>query len=238
MPKHDKEIYDPKFVSELFNKMSASYGITNYISSFGFTESWRKQCIGQIKKDFNNKLIIDMMSGMGEIWHSIEATNLTIMAVDISPVMNQRAKLKAIKSPYNIKVIEDDILENSLSVDSADIIVSSFGLKTFNNEQLKRLAKETYRLLKPGGEFSFIEISEPNNLLRIPYTFYLKVVIPIIGFLFMGNDNSYRFLGKYCSNFQNSRNFYEFLKEEGLEVHYNSFFKGCATGVSGNKPTH
>lgn len=238
MPKHEKEIYDPQFVSELFNKMSASYGITNYISSFGFTERWRKRCIGQIKKDINEKVVIDMMSGMGELWHSIEASNVTIIAVDISPVMNQRARLKAKKSPYDITVIEEDILENSLTVDSADLIVSSFGLKTFNNRQLKRLAKETYRLLKPGGEFSFVEISEPNHLLSIPYTFYLKVIIPIIGFLFMGNDNSYRFLGKYCSNFKNSRVFHQFLQEEGLEVSYNSFFKGCATGVSGNKPAH
>ena len=62
---------------------------------------------------------------------------------------------------------------------SADFIVCSFGLKTFNETQLGTLADEVVRLLKPGGVFSFIEISVPQNALRPAYMFYLKKLIPL-----------------------------------------------------------
>lgn len=43
------DIYKKEFVEHLFNRMSMTYGVTNYISSFGFTERWRKQCIREIE---------------------------------------------------------------------------------------------------------------------------------------------------------------------------------------------
>ena len=122
-----------------------------------------------------------MMSGMGELWSSINDKPKKVIGVDISPVMNNKARSNANKLNFQTEVIEQNILENNLDNESFDIVISSFGLKTFNHEQLKQLSKEVARLLKPGGCFSFIEISKPNNMLKLPYLFYLKALIPIIG---------------------------------------------------------
>ena len=232
------KIYDPKFVSELFDKMSASYGITNYLSSFGFTERWRKKCVNELGEKLDDKMVIDIMSGMGELWHSFSSYPSILKAVDISPIMNKKAKVKASGLPFSIKIIEEDILQNSIPTASADIIISSFGLKTFNNEQLERLSNEVSRILKPGGKFSFVEISKPNGLMKYPYMLYLHTIIPLIGFLFMGNDNSYKYLGKYCSNFKDSSIFQSYMVKQGLNAEYKSYFFGCATGVSGNKSSN
>ena len=43
-----ERIYDPKFVEALFDKMSNSYSKMNYITSFGFSERWRRQCVAAI----------------------------------------------------------------------------------------------------------------------------------------------------------------------------------------------
>ncbi|MBK9499076.1 MAG: class I SAM-dependent methyltransferase [Leptospiraceae bacterium] len=55
----------------------------------------------------------------------------------------------------------------------------------YNPEQLKTLAIETNRILKPGGKFSFVEVSKPESfILKFFYGFYLGNIIPILGNFF------------------------------------------------------
>ncbi|MGR3810307.1 class I SAM-dependent methyltransferase [Jiulongibacter sp. NS-SX5] len=234
------DIYNEQFVAGLFNRMSQTYGLTNYLSSFGFTERWRRQCVKEIDWSQNIKQGYDFMSGMGESWPNIEKelkSEHKITGVDLSPVMNATAVRKSkLYKRMTIEIEEQNILENRLSSESADYIISTFGLKTFSSDQLKILAKQINRILKKGGQFSMIEISKPKNrLLQLPYIFYLKYLIPLIGKLFMGNSADYRMLGVYCTNFGDCTEFSEFLKEEGLRVKMKSYFFGCATGVVGHK---
>ncbi len=234
------DIYDEKFVKKMFNRMSKTYGAANYISSFGFTERWRKQCINQIEWNSKIKLGFDLMSGMGETWNLINRetkTKHSIVGVDISPQMNKKAyeKINHYQS-INISIREENILRNEIQANSSDYIVSTFGLKTFSNVQLKILAKEVNRILKVNGQFSFVEISKPRNVLLIlPYMFYLKFIIPLIGKIFMGNSMDYRMLGIYCDRFKDCEKFKMYLESEGLEVKMVKYFFGCATGVKGKK---
>lgn len=235
-----KDLYDPSFVSGMFDRMSQTYGMANLISSFGFTAIWRKQCLMALPEVKNPVKVYDLMSGMGEAWVSIQKKlghQVEIVGVDISEAMNQKATENKNRLRHkNIRIIQADVLENDLPSASADSIVSTFGLKTFNREQLSVLAKEVSRILKPGGSFSFVEISEPQFLpLKALYMLYLNTIIPLIGFLFLGNTKDYRMLGIYCSKFKNSYAFMELLKQYGLEVKYHSYFFGCASGVSGRK---
>ena len=89
-------------------------------------------------------------------------------------------------------------LGTSIETESIDCVFPSFELKTFSLEQQEALACEINRILKPGGYVSFIEISVPKNkIFRWFYFIYLKVFIPIIGRLFLGNPDCYRMLGMY-----------------------------------------
>jgi demethylmenaquinone methyltransferase/2-methoxy-6-polyprenyl-1,4-benzoquinol methylase len=233
-------IYEEKFVKNLFDRMSETYGLTNYISSFGFTERWRKQCVGEIDWGFEISKGFDLMSGMGESWGLINQAcgqMHELVGVDISPAMNEKAKEGANKHNYlKIKICEENVLQNTIDDNSADYIVSTFGLKTFSDSQLKVLARQIRRILKPNGQFSFVEISKPKSMfLVIPYMFYLKFAIPVIGKIFMGDSLDYRMLGVYCEAFKDCTKFKSYLEEEGLLVNMNTYFFGCATGVYGKK---
>lgn len=93
-----------------------------------------------------------------------------------------RKKLGNYNAQFDVSTKRENIFSNSLADNSADFIVSGFGLKTFNHEQLKNLAKEVSRILKPGGSFSFIDVSVPTSrTLRAFYLLYLKYCIPILG---------------------------------------------------------
>lgn len=238
------DIYNPAFVKDLFSEMSKTYGLTNLISSFGFCQRWRAQCVNQIAFR-DGATIYDFMSGMGECWNHIDKKlngGSHLVAVDFCPAMCRRAKENAKGvTRLNVQVVEQDILANGLDDDSADHIISTFGLKTFSDEQKQALAAEIERTLKPRGTFSLLEISvPPGRLLRLPYMFYLRYVIPLIGRLFMGNADNYRMLGIYTQKFKDCSRMAGFLKAAGLEVEYRSFFFGCAGCLVGRKsyPRH
>jgi len=234
-----RNIYDPSFVKDLFNNMSASYEKMNTITSFGFSQRWRKAMVSTIpiKK---GDTVVDLLTGMGECWNGIlqrVENNGRLIALDFSKEMIIMAKKKSTTFPnHSIQVLEEDVFSNSIPNGIADCITSGFGLKTFNEEQLHRLALETKRILKNGGRFSFIDVSIPDNkILRIFYMLYLKNVIPLLGRLFLGSPETYRMLGIYTEQFQNVYQAVDIFRNAGLEVKSKKYFFGCASGFIGRK---
>ncbi len=234
------QLHNPAFVRALFDEMSASYGWVNLVSSLGFARRWRRQCVAMAAPSTGSR-VIDLMSGMGELGPDLGrrlGADGQLTALDISPRMCDEAiRLNLKRLPCPIKVLNEDVLANSIPNESADHVYSSFGLKTFDQKQTYQLAGEVARILKPAGTFAFLEISAPpNNLLRLPYEFYIGKLIPLIGKLFMGNWDNYRLLGVYTRSFGDCSRVVPAFREAGLNVELRSYFFGCATGLVGRKP--
>ncbi len=219
--------------------MAASYERVNYLTSFGFSLRWRKQFIRAMPSAKNKIMAADLMTGLGENWQFIKKHNqqAEITAIDFSEGMLKIAA-KRNKKNYNqeIRIVNADVLESPFPDETFDLIVCAFGLKTLNQQQVKKLAEETFRLLKPGGRYSFIEVSVPTNIfLKKLYLFYLEHIIPLIGRLFLGNPAQYKMLSFYTREFNNAEKAFGLFKAAGLAPYYKKYFKGCATGFSGQK---
>lgn len=235
----ENNIYNPEYVKGLFNKMSSSYERMNFITSFGFSIRWRRQFLETFKQTQHKAEIIDLLTGMGETWNATKnkLPNSTLTVLDFSDGMLKYAKQKS-ETKYNneIIVLQQDILKNKLPSNHYDFVTCAFGLKTFNDEQLNVLALETKRILKSGGQFSFIEVSKPNNrILKTLYGFYLGKIIPILGRLLLGNPEEYKMLWQYTNKFDNAKKATEIFANTGLKTEFNSYFYGCATGFYGTK---
>lgn len=234
-----KEIYAPEFVEKLFDKMSSSYSRMNYITSFGFSERWRRQCVEEIEIE-KGKTVVDLMTGMGECWKHIlrnSDKNSKLIGLDFSTEMINRAeKNKSKFKNHSVEILKENVFDNSIANETADYVISGFGLKTFNDEQLEELANEINRILKPNGKFSLIDISVPKSKILKPfYMFYLKNVIPILGKVFLGSPDTYKMLGVYTEEFGNSKNTHRIFKRPGFEIEYVEYFYGCASGIKGRK---
>ena len=234
-----KNHYEPEYVEALFDDMSLTYSNMNYITSFGFSQRWRKQFVRGFDLP-KNVMVVDLMSGMGECWKPLLSTfsNISeLVAIDFSTEMIRRAKVKIQEFPnQKITILKENVLQNSIPNETVDFVISGFGMKTFNAQQLEKLAQEIERILKVNGQFSLVDVSVPNNrLLRFFYIFYLKKVIPILGKLFLGNAETYRMLGVYSEAFQNAKNVATIFRKYNFEVTYVEYFFGCASGVKGRK---
>lgn len=233
------DLYNPTFVSRLFDEMSRTYGIVNLISSLGFAWWWRRQCLRSIEIS-PASTVLDLMTGMGELCPDLArfvGRSGKVVAVDISPAMCERARKQvATNSRSHFDVLHADALNCPIENGGVDYIVSTFGLKTFNPQQLATLAREVERMLRPGGQFAFLEISVPKSrLLRWLYLGYINRVIPWIGRMALGNPDNYRLLGVYTIAFGDCGLAAECFASAGLEVFRQSYFFGCATGITGRK---
>lgn len=236
----DQNIYDPAFVKGVFDRCSGRYIAFSYVCSLGFTERWRRQCIEALPDNIGASGM-DLMAGTGEAWpHLLRRFPRTqlITAVDISSGMHQRALARLHRHrAHKISFIEDDVLASDLPNASADFVISTFGLKTFDAEQHAKLASLVARVLKPGGAFSFIEASDPTGwVLRPLYRLHLRGILPLVERTLLSGAQDFSMIGDYTSAFGDASQFGRMLEAKGLEVVFRRYFFGCATGVSGTKP--
>ena len=237
-----QDIYDPQFVKGVFDRCSSRYRYWSQIASFGFVFLWRRQCVDRMPAMPSTEVTgLDVMAGTGEAWPYLlrRRENITsITAVDISSGMIRRAIERLHRSRIDkIKVIEADVLQNTLPAASADFVVCTFGLKTLSSAQQRLFAKELVRVLKRGGVLSLIEASDPKGwVLHGLYRFYLDRVLPLVEKFVLRGAQDFAMIGVYTRNFGDCRFMAQCLAEEGLDVEFKAFFFGCATGVVGRKP--
>jgi len=220
--------------------MSASYDIVNLISSFGFSEIWRAACVRNLSIPPGAN-VADLMSGSGECWPYLSrrlGQGGRILSVDISSAMCKRQQQRLSRfHGAAVEIIQGNALKLKQSDGSLDFIISAFGLKTFDHPSLKRLAAETFRLLRKGGSCSFLEISlPPSRLLRVPYHLYIGTLIPQLGRIFLKNIECYRMLGVYTEAFGSCAQVVEHFRSAGFHVTLKSHFFGCATSIIATKP--
>ncbi|MEP5759645.1 MAG: class I SAM-dependent methyltransferase [Litoreibacter sp.] len=238
----ENDIYDPRFVANLFDRCSSSYRRWSAVSSFGFISLWRYQCVQRLAPPLqSNSIVVDLMAGTGEVWPYLlrRFPNLgTITALDISHRMHVQA-VDRLHGKYADRIthLEADALRTDLPTEYADLVVSTFGLKTFDTDQQTILAHQIARILKPGGSFSLIEASDPKGWIFRPfYRFYLDRILPLIERLFLQGAHDFSMLGTYTRNFGDSANMADALRAAGLSVTLKKHFFGCATSVAGRKP--
>ena len=235
-----KDIYDPAYVKDVFDRCSDSYIAFSYVCSMGFTERWRRQCVALLDLPADARQGFDIMAGTGEVWpHLFDAYPGidTVTAVDISEGMHRRARARMQDlADEKVSFICDDVLQSGLPDNSADFIVSTFGLKTFNRSQHAKLADLVARVLKPGGKFAFIEASDPYGWpLRPLYLFHLKKVLPLVERTLLRGAQDFAMIGQYSTNFGDASDFADQLRARNLDVTFRKHFYGCATSASGSK---
>jgi len=228
-------IYEEAYVQALFDRMGPTYDVVNFVSSFGFSEFWRRRCVlnAGIRPGAR---VCDMMSGSGECWRYVADRGASLISVDFSRVTVRRQAERKRRFGRPVDVRCENALHTSIASESIDCVISAFGLKTLSREALMKFALEMRRILRPGGRFSLLEISTAEGwwLARI-YGWYMNSVIPLIGKICLGDIECYRLLGAYTREFGSSDRIAPVFVEAGFEISVRRHFHGCATSLVGSK---
>lgn len=203
-------------IKEMFNKISAKYDRLNQIMTLGLNLSIKIKAIKNIplKPDFK---VLDVCCGTGDIAIYI-AKNVTkegkVIGADFSVNMLEIAKNKA-KNIENISFIEADALNLPFKDDEFDACFISFGLR--NLKDLKKGLEEMKRVVKSEGFVVNLDTGKPKGIFKFFHNIYFHGAVPVIGKIFGGNYEPYKYLTTSAKNFPSSDELVEIFKQIGLK---------------------
>ncbi|MFQ5676656.1 MAG: class I SAM-dependent methyltransferase, partial [bacterium] len=108
-----------------------------------------------------------------------------------------------------------------------DGIVSGFAMRNVYHF-LDDVLQEMLRVLKPGGRFAILELSQPQNpVLKAGFDIHLKTIMPLIGKLTAGQSAPFQYLRDTTMTFLSASEFRARLMETGFEdVNWKPFLFG------------
>ena len=237
-----QDIYDPQFVASVFDRCSGNYRAWSAVASFGLIRVWRRACVAGLDMAQDSRAEgVDLMAGTGEVWPHLLARfpRLSrITAIDISPGMHAHAMDRLHRDRADrIEHLCADMLRTDLPDASADFAISTFGLKTFNADQHRRMADQLARILKPGAPYSLIEAADPAGWwLRPAYRLYLDGILPRVERAFLRGAQDFMMIGTYTKNFGTGETVETALRAAGLSVQTTRYMGGAALRFTGRKP--
>src|SRR5690349_10838767 len=106
--------FSDEYVTSLFDRMGPTYDLVNRVSSFGFCELWRYQCVRHLAIR-EGSVVCDMMSGSGECWpYVLSRKPARLESIDFSRVMIDRQKQRLSKQPGSVMIRYENATKTSL----------------------------------------------------------------------------------------------------------------------------
>lgn len=224
----------PESIQKMFSTIAHNYDATNHKMSFGLHKLWNKKLINSVHQA---NLLLDLCAGTGAIAFSYLEKHPKTKAIllDFCEEMLSVAKTKGINYENRFETIKADASSIPLPNDHVDAITMAYGIR--NIKEPKKAFGEAMRVLKKEGTFAILELTRPQNfLLKIPHTFYLKKLLPLIGKKMTQQKQAYTYLSNSISEFISPVEVVQMLKDVGFTtVSLTKIHGGIATIFIGKK---
>jgi len=131
-------------------------------------------------------------------------------------------------------LVQGDAMALPFDDNSFDIVTIGFGLR--NVPDADKALSEIYRVLKPGGQFVSLEMSQPTNpIIKVGWKAYFTA-FPLMASLAGGHYHDYQYLKKTSQQFVSAHQLARMMKAVGFkEVHYQPLNFGAAALHFGDK---
>lgn len=233
---------NPSSIQAMFASIASRYDLTNQVLSLNMHRWWNSQLVSKVTDGHNPESLLDICCGTGDIALAFlrqAKSSKTVYMLDFCAEMLEGAKAKTKSedlAKHQISFITADAQAIPLPNESVACATVAYGIR--NVQSPERCIKDVFRVLKPGGDFGILELTEPNNrLLNFAHRLYLKTVLPIFGKLLTSNQAAYGYLCNSIKEFVKPVELEEMLKKAGF-VHTmrKPLIGGVATIIYGKKP--
>lgn len=222
-------------VNELFDRIARRYDFINDFQSFGLHRIW-KRWLWKLSRPKPGDRVLDLCCGTGDIAFLFAGKGADVTALDFSEEMLRVARERRDKSPAEVKFIQGDAMNTGLPAAEFDLLTIGYGLR--NLADCDAALAEMKRVLKPGGRLLILEFGKPDNaLIRAVYYGFLKLAVPLLGFLFAGDSAAYAYILESLKHYPAQRGVDEKLQALGMEkTAITNFCFGAMSINSATKP--
>ncbi len=221
-----------KQLNRMFNTISGKYDKFNDIMTMRMAHRWRRRAIETLKP-YPHADILDIATGTADIAiKTFEILNPEkVTGIDISEKMLEigKEKAEAVGLGDKIQLQVEDVSRMSFDNASFDAALTSFGIRNF--EKLEKSIDEIHRVLRPGGKFVVLEMSEPQTpVIKQGYLLYTKTLIPFAVRTFSNDPKAYKYLTNSMEAFPQGKEFIAILESHGFrKLKYRTFFLGVCS---------
>lgn len=221
-------------IRNFFDSIPAQYDFLNTFFSFGLDRYWRRRLVGRAEDAAS---VLDVGVGTGKSLAAFLRRQKFDLAVgcDFSDKMLQYAARNLNRNGRIVNLVSCDFHELPFPSNSFDLVTGSFMLRSV--QHMKTFLSETYRVLKPGGQALFLELTRPTSTwMKRFYRLYLNWYIPTIGKFCSGRKDAYQFLAESIQHFVEPADLKLDFETAGFrDVSWCSLTFGSATIFEGRK---
>ncbi len=222
---------NPESIREMFDAIAPTYQRTNTVMSWKLDQIWRKKLVRYLPPSTHT--VLDLCTGTGDLAVLISERfpKSTIIGLDFSSNMLTIVKKKI---GERMPLIQGDVLAIPFK-SRFDVTALSYSLRNFKN--LPCFFSEVFRVLKPGGQTFFLELTKPSSkIMRAIYFFYLSFILPVLATLSSGHFKAYRYLARSILHFHENQTIVIWMQEAGFQnVQAKPLWGGMSTLFIGTK---
>ena len=214
-------------VREMFSRVAARYDLVNDLMSLGLHRRWKREVARRALAGAGPAArVLDLCCGSGDLAFSAERVGAArITGVDFALPMLAVARSRRRASNSRCRFVQADALALPFPDGSFDAITVGYGLR--NIADLPAALSEMRRVLAPGGRVAVLDFGKPENLLvRRLYLAYLRVAMPLFGWLSCGDADAYRYIPASLEDYPAQRGVERLMRQAGFAStgHEDRFF--------------
>lgn len=205
--------------------------------SFGLCHLWRRALVSLsgIRKGDS---VLDACTGTGELAVLLAekvGPEGFVTGIDFCEDMLAIAKKKIDPPLPNLSFSVGDAKKVGFADNTFDAATVSFGMR--NIPDTAAALREMRRVLRPGGSFLCLELTQPLKRWFVPvYKWYVFKIIPFIGKIFTKSAAPYSYLPVSIETYYKPAEFMRVMQECGFsDVRVHSLSLGIATIYQGKK---
>ncbi len=202
-------------VRGVFSSVAAKYDVMNDAMSGGMHRLWKDQFVRRVNPR-SGEDILDMAGGTGDIAFRMEQAGANVTVADINPDMLDVGIERAAKRGIDGLVWSEQNAETLSFPDRHfDAYTIAFGIR--NVTDIPAALREAHRVLRFGGRFFCLEFStvEWPGLSKL-YDVYSHRLLPKMGKVIAGDEDSYRYLAESIRKFPPMPQFKAMIADAGF----------------------
>jgi demethylmenaquinone methyltransferase/2-methoxy-6-polyprenyl-1,4-benzoquinol methylase len=162
-------------VEAMFDRIAPRYDLMNRLMTFGLDRRWRREAVAALELPAG-AMVVDLGCGTGDLCAEALRAGCHAVGVDFSARMLEQAAARGLRCA----LIRADAANLPLRDGLADAVVSGFALRNFAD--LRAVLREAFRILKPRGRISLLEVDTPSwAVLRFGHRIFFNRVVPQLG---------------------------------------------------------
>jgi len=227
-------------VADVFHSVANKYDVMNDLMSGGIHRIWKRLTIEQSGVRRGHK-VLDIAGGTGDLtmrFSRLVGPEGKVVLADINDSMLKvgRDRLLDRGITGNVEFVQANAEELPFPDNTFDCITIAFGLRNVTHKD--RALASMARVLKPGGKVMVLEFSKTDNpMLTKAYDFYSFSLLPKIGKLIAGDEESYRYLAESIRMHPDQETLKQMMEEAGLaQCKFQNMTGGIVALHTGIKP--